>query len=80
MSRTDTKTKRWKRCCNKKQRHFNKQNINDECDVKTIHHYSKTEYGEMWNNHTADYWEGNHCCYKNANRGKGHDKRKPWRD
>ena len=80
MSRMDTKKKQWKSCCNKKQRHFNNQNTNDEDEVKTVRHYSETEYGELWNTHLCDYWEGNRSVYKNANRGKGHDKKKPWRD
>lgn len=54
MSRMDTERKRWKSCCNKKQRHFNNQNVNDEDEVKTVRHYSETEYGELWYTHLCD--------------------------
>ena len=63
----------WKHNCNQIQRRNNKQfiDINDEDDTKQVRHYGKTRYGDLWGSPHDGY---------NYKRGKGHDKRKPWRD
>jgi hypothetical protein len=63
----------WKHGCNRIQRRNNKQFIDvmDEDDSKQVKHYGKTRYGDLWGSPNDGY---------NYKRGKGHDKRKPWRD
>lgn len=63
---------KWKHGCNRTQRRSNKQlDLTDEDCTKSVDHYSKTRYGDIWNS-PNDGW--------NWKRGKGHDKRKPWKD
>ena len=63
----------WKRGCNRIQRRNNRQfiDITDEDDTGQVCHYGKTRYGDIWGSPNDDW---------NYKRGKGHDKRKPWRD
>lgn len=65
----------WKKNCNRNQRRSNKQKLNvfdrESDDPKQVRHYKKTRYGDMWGSPNDGF---------NFRSGKGHDKRKPWRD
>lgn len=73
MSRQRSNQKEWKKACNRNQRRSNKQNIDvdDVDDNKGVNHYRDTRYGDIW----VSPNDG-----KNWRRGRGHDKKKPWRD
>lgn len=65
----------WKKNCNRTQRRSNKQVLHtidkETDDPKQVKHYSKTKYGDMWGSPYDGF---------NPRSGRGHDKRKPWRD
>lgn len=65
----------WKKNCNRTQRRSNKQALHaidkETDDPKQVEHYGKTKYGDMWVSPNDGF---------KFRSGRGHDKRKPWRD
>lgn len=65
----------WKKNCNRTQRRSNKQVLHtigkETDDPKQVRHYSKTKYGDLWTSPNDGF---------KFRSGRGHDKRKPWRD
>ncbi len=65
----------WKRNCNRSQRRNNNQVLTnmdrENDDPKVIDHYKDTKNGDIWSSPNDGY---------NFRRGRGHDKKKPWRD
>jgi hypothetical protein len=75
MSRQRSNQSDWKRDCNRSQRRFNKQSLStmdkENDDPKVINHYKEMRQGDIWCSPNDGY---------NWRRGRGHDKKKPWRD
>lgn len=75
MSRQRSNQSDWKRDCNRSQRRSNKQTLStmdkENDDPKVINHYKEMRQGDIW----CSPNDGN-----NWRRGRGHDKKKPWRD
>ena len=75
MSRQRSNQSDWKRDCNRSQRRFNKQTLStmdkENDDPKVINHYKEMRQGDIWCSPNDGY---------NWRRGRGHDKKKPWRD
>lgn len=75
MSRQRSNQSDWKRDCNRSQRRANKQTLTvmdkEDDDPKVINHYKEMRQGDIWCSPNDGY---------NWRRGRGHDKKKPWRD
>lgn len=74
MSQLSAQSK-WKTGNNRSQRRSNRQSISsmdrDNDDPKVIGHYKETRNGDIW----GSPYDG-----PNFRRGRGHDKKKGWRD
>lgn len=75
MSRQRSNQSGWKRDCNRSQRRSNKQTLTvmdkEDDDPKVINHYKEMKQGDIWCSPNDGH---------NWRRGRGHDKKKPWRD
>lgn len=75
MSRQRSNQSEWKRDCNRSQRRSNKQTLTsmdkENDDPKVINHYKEMRQGDIWCSPNDGH---------NWRRGRGHDKKKPWRD
>ena len=75
MSRQRSNQSEWKRDCNRSQRRTNKQMLtamdHEDDDPKIINHYKDMRNGDIW----CSPNDGHNWC-----RGRGHDKKKSWRD
>lgn len=75
MSRQRSNQSEWKRDCNRSQRRTNKQMFtamdHEDDDPKIINHYKDMRNGDIWCSPNDGH---------NWRRGRGHDKKKSWRD